>query len=96
MVAHFVTHDPATDWNRLKVPVLALYGERDVQVSVTLNAPALAAALAGKDDVTIETVEAANHLFQRATTGSTEEYATLPPEFVEGLSRKIAAWINAR
>ena len=92
----FVTHDPAVDWQQIDLPVFALFGGRDVQVSVDLNRPALEAALQHNPDVSVVTLPTANHLFQDAVTGAPPEYATLPDAFAEGLSVKIAEWIKAR
>ena len=38
----------------------------------------------------------ANHLYQRAGTGSPSEYATLPKEFVPGFLETISGWIKVR
>jgi uncharacterized protein len=92
----FVTHDPAQDWLKIKQPVLALFGGRDMQVIAHINRPALEVVLAEHDDATISTLPSANHLFQNAATGAPDEYAMLPDAFVEGLSVTIATWIKAR
>ncbi|MBP7146372.1 MAG: alpha/beta hydrolase, partial [Acidobacteria bacterium] len=91
----FLDYDPATALAKVKVPVLALFGERDLQVATDLNRPAIAGALAraGNKDVTVKVIPGANHLYQAAKTGSVGEYATLPKEFVPGLTDLIADWI---
>lgn len=57
--------DPGETRRQLKVPVLALNGSRDVQVSARLNLPAMAAALAesGSGDFTVAELPGLNHLF---------------------------------
>jgi hypothetical protein len=40
-------------------------------------------------------VPEANHLFQRAKTGSMTEYATLDKAFVDGLTMEIGSWIKS-
>lgn len=92
----FVTHDPADDWREVTLPVLALYGERDVVVSADINAAALATALDGNADATILRMPTANHLFQDAVTGAVSEYPDLPAEFVSDLPGRIAVWIDDR
>ncbi len=93
---YFLTHNPSDDWVQVEVPVLALFGGLDTQVDQAQNLPAMQAALADNPDVTIKLFDEANHLFQQAVTGSPEEYATLPAEFVPGFLDTIAAWLLAR
>jgi pimeloyl-ACP methyl ester carboxylesterase len=90
----FVTHDPAADWLNVRVPVLAIYGGRDVQVRADLNVPALELALAGNQDARIMILPSANHLFQDAVTGAPDEYGTLAAAFVPGFARVIAEFIQ--
>jgi pimeloyl-ACP methyl ester carboxylesterase len=94
--ASFLAYDPAPDWARTTVPVLAIFGGKDVQVDAEQNAPAMEAALrqAGNDDVEIVTLPNANHLFQEAETGSPSEYATLPSEFAPDLVPTIVSWLR--
>jgi hypothetical protein len=95
---NFLTYDVGEDWAKVTVPVLALYGGMDAQVDAGQNKPALEASLsqAKNPDVTIKVLPKANHLFQQATTGSVDEYATLPPDFVPGFLDTIGEWLLAR
>lgn len=92
---HFLDYDPAPALAAVKCPVLALFGEKDVQVSPRQNRPAMEAAFrrGGNQDVTFKVFPGANHLFQLATTGSPSEYATLAKEFVPGFLETISGWI---
>ena len=92
----FLTYDPAEGLRGTPVPVLALFGELDLQVLVDQNRPPLEAALAGNPDVTVQVLPRANHLFQAATTGSPAEYALLEHDFVDGFLDTISNWILAR
>ena len=67
--------------------MLAIFGGKDVQVDAEQNAPVLEAALeqGGNEDYEIVVLEDANHLFQKADTGSLSEYTTLPAEFIPDL-----------
>jgi hypothetical protein len=67
-------------------------------VDADQNSPALEAALkkAKNSDVTVKIFPKANHLFQEAVTGSVEEYATLPTDFVPGFLDTIVDWLLAR
>ncbi|HSL45345.1 MAG TPA: alpha/beta hydrolase [Anaerolineales bacterium] len=95
---YFLIHDPTEDWERVQVPVLALFGEKDTQVSPVQNRPPLEAALAraGNKDVTVIVLPETNHLFQNAQTGGAAEYANLPMEFTPGLLETISDWILER
>jgi uncharacterized protein len=92
-----INYDPGTDWSKTTVPVLGLYGGKDVQVDAEQNAPALDAALkaAGNTDYQIVTFPTGNHLFQDAQTGGLEEYGTLPQEFLADFLPTIGDWILA-
>jgi pimeloyl-ACP methyl ester carboxylesterase len=92
----FLAYDPAPDWEKTTVPVLALFGGKDVQVDAEQNAPPMAAALlkGGNHDVEVVVLPNANHLFQAAQTGAPSEYATLPAEFTPGLIPTIVDWLD--
>lgn len=93
----FVSYDPAPDWAQTTVPVLGLFGGKDVQVDAEQNAPALEAALkdGGNTDYQVVVLPDANHLFQAANTGGTSEYATLPAEFTPDFLPTILTWLQA-
>lgn len=95
----FVTFDPRTALRQVKrPPVLALNGEKDLQVPPDQNLPEIEKALreAGNKDVTISRLPGLNHLFQPARTGSPAEYAasevTIDPQVLD----LIATWIRDR
>jgi len=94
----FLDFDPATVLEQVNVPVLALFGEKDLQVPPDVNVDPMRAALerAPTTDFAIEVIPGANHLFQEAVTGSPNEYATLKKEFVPGFLDLIANWILKR
>jgi hypothetical protein len=79
------------------VPVLGLFGGKDVQVVLDQNEPALRAALdaAGNDDYEIVVFPNANHLFQEAETGSLREYADLPARFTPEFLPALVEWVTA-
>jgi pimeloyl-ACP methyl ester carboxylesterase len=92
----FFTYDPAPTLRRLRSPVLAMIGSKDLQVSPAQNLPALRAALA--DDPKAKVVEAPglNHLFQPATTGSPSEYAGIETTIDPGALEVISDWVLAQ
>jgi len=83
---HLIDFDPVAVLSEVRCPALALYGEKDMQVSPGLNREQMETALrrAGNRDYTLKTVAGANHLFQTAKTGTPFEYAMLKKEFVPG------------
>lgn len=89
-------HDPGPVLERLTLPALALFGELDSQVPASMNAPAIAEALTEADnpDFTVFIFPKANHLFQRAVTGSIAEYGDLEKEFVPGFLELIEEWLS--
>ncbi len=86
---YFLIFDPGPALETIKVPVLALNGELDVQVDADQNLIAIAAALekGGNQNVTVHRLPGHNHLFQHAKTGLINEYAvieeTLSPEVLD-------------
>jgi uncharacterized protein len=68
---------PADYLQRLTCPVLAMFGERDCQVSADANLTAFLQATAGNPHASAIVLPAHNHLFQVAITGQIEEYETL-------------------
>jgi uncharacterized protein len=93
----FLAYDPGPDWQQVKVPVLGLFGGKDVQVVADQNEPALRAALerAGDPDVEVVVFPDANHLFQSAQNGSIEEYSTLPAAFTPDLLPTLVEWLTS-
>ena len=91
----FLRHDPGQDWERVSVPVLAVFAEHDLQVDPELNRAALREAFerAGNEDATIATLERANHLFLESETGDALEYAELEMAFAPGFVDLITAWL---
>ena len=93
-----LAYDPAPDWQQVGVPVLGLFGARDVQVVTGPNEGALRAALAagGNQDVEIVVLPDANHLFQASQTGAMGEYGTLEPTFTPEFLPTLVEWVTAR
>ena len=81
---YFLTCDFGAYLQRVRCPVLALYGEFNLQVPPLSHLPRLrdALAMAGNTQVIVEEFPGLNHLFQTATTGAVSEYEEmerLPP-----------------
>lgn len=95
---YLLHHDFGADWAKVSVPVLALFGELDVQCDANQNMIALKNILtkAGNTKGTIKVIPNANHLFITAKTGSLKEYAGLPKEFAPGFLDSISDWLQKR
>ncbi|NBV45915.1 MAG: alpha/beta hydrolase [Planctomycetia bacterium] len=95
---HFLVHDPAADLARVGCPVLALFGEKDVQVDPALNRPPVEQALAkaALADSAVETLPGLNHLFQTCTTGAVSEYDTIEETLAPAVLDRVTAWLTDR
>jgi pimeloyl-ACP methyl ester carboxylesterase len=92
---YFISYDPATALRKVKCPVLAVVGSKDLQVPPEENIPSIRKALedAGNQKVEIDELPGLNHLFQTAKTGSPAEYAQIEETISPIALEKIAAWI---
>lgn len=95
---YFLTYNPAPTLARVSCPVLAINGEKDLQVPAQENLRAIEAALQAGGNANYEVHELAglNHLFQPAETGSPTEYAGIEETFSPTAMALIADWILQR
>jgi hypothetical protein len=95
---YFLTHEPAPVLRQVKCPVLALCGEKDVQVPPRENLSLIEKALkeGGNKDVTVAELKDLNHLFQTCKTGALSEYAQIDETFAPTALERISEWILAR
>lgn len=80
---YFIKHDPAPVLEKVTCPVLALNGQKDLQVPPKENLDAIKKALAKGENnkVTIIELERLNHLFQECKTGSPVGYSIIEQTF---------------
>jgi len=92
----FIKLNPLPFLEKVKCPVLALNGEKDLQVSPKENLTAIRKALekGGNKNVIIKELPNLNHLFQECTTGSPNEYASIEQTFSPKALTEILEWIN--
>jgi len=90
---HFLAYDPAPVLAKVTCPVLAIDGEKDLQVPPAQNLPALRKALASNKAAQIEEIPGVNHLFQHAATGLPTEYASIEETIAPEVLEKISTWI---
>jgi len=93
---YFVT-DPAIFWKKVKCPVLALNGEKDLQISASENLPAIEKALKSSGNQSVKTIKlpGLNHLFQHCKTGLPAEYGEIQETFSPEVLKIIDDWILA-
>jgi len=91
----FLEYDPLPVMEKVKCPVLLLFGELDLQVPAEWNKEAMVSALkkGGNKNFKVKIFPKANHLYQEAVTGSPSEYTKLPKEFVPGFLEFMSDWI---
>ncbi|MDW8329819.1 MAG: alpha/beta fold hydrolase [Candidatus Bipolaricaulota bacterium] len=92
---YFLTYDPRPTLMKVRCPVLALNGEKDLQVPPSQNLPEIVKALeaGGHSDYTVVKLANLNHLFQTSATGSPSEYAQIEETFSPRALRVISSWI---
>jgi len=92
---YFIKYNPAIILEKVKCPVLALNGEKDLQVPSKVNLEAIKKGLekGGNKKVTIKELPNLNHLFQECKTGSPEEYAKIEQTFSPTALTEITNWI---
>jgi len=91
----FLTYDPRPTLQKVKCPVLAINGEKDLQVPPKENLSVIEEALkaGGNKDYTIIEIPNLNHLFQTAQTGAPSEYAKIEETISPVALKIIGDWI---
>lgn len=89
----FIITSPSDFIKDVDCPVLALFGENDLQVSVRANMEPMQQLLHSQQESSVHSFPNLNHLFQTSETGSPSEYLlieeTLSPAFLEYVSNWI-------
>jgi fermentation-respiration switch protein FrsA (DUF1100 family) len=94
---YFLAYDPQPTLAQLRIPVLAINGDKDVQVIAEQNITGIVSSMqeGAAEQLTTRIFPGLNHLFQAATTGQVSEYAqieqTIHPEVLE----YVSTWIKA-
>ncbi|MCX7027980.1 MAG: alpha/beta fold hydrolase [Spirochaetes bacterium] len=93
----FLSLDPAPYLAKVKMPLLALVGSKDLQVPAEENLTAIGAAMrdAGNTRFTPLELKGLNHLFQTAGTGLPEEYGTIEETFSPKALAALGDWLSA-
>ena len=93
---NFIKYDPATALAKVKCPVLAVNGAKDLQVPPKENLEAIKNALLKGGNTKVTTIEfpGLNHLFQECKTGLPAEYSTIEQTFSPIAMSDILKWIQ--
>ncbi len=93
-MTYFIKHDPAMVLENVKCPILAVNGEKDLQVpSENLNSIKQAALKGGNKRVTTVAFPNLNHLFQECETGAPTEYSIIEQTFAPIALETVTEWI---
>ena len=84
--------NPFDALTKIKCPVLALNGEKDLQVPADVNLNRVKASV--KSPVTIKKYPGLNHLFQHCTTGLPLEYSNIEETISPEVLSDIVEWIK--
>ncbi|WP_291908953.1 alpha/beta hydrolase [Chitinophaga sp. CB10] len=93
---HFLVSADFRDyWKKVRVPVLALNGSKDLQVADGPNLKAIRQAVEsnGNKRVTTVSLPGLNHLFQHCKTCLVNEYADLEESLAPELLEQIGTWL---
>lgn len=92
---YFLLFDPGPTLAKVRIPVLAIVGEKDLQVPPQENLVLIEAALkkGGNKNYTILLMPGLNHLFQTAKTGSPSKYGVIEETVSPTALQTISDWI---
>lgn len=93
---YFIRYQPQAYLKKVKCPVLAINGEKDLQVAATPNLEAIEAALKMAKNQQVKTVAIPNlnHLFQTAETGAVDEYVKIEETFSPVAMELVLDWMK--
>lgn len=93
---YFLRFDPALVLEKVKCPVLAINGEKDLQVPPKANLSAIESALkkGGNKNFEVKMLPGLNHLFQTTTTGKISEYGKIEETISSLALETMLDWIK--
>ncbi len=92
---YFIAYEPLPALEQMRCPVLALFGEKDLQVPAVENAKAMDEVVKKRGDGSFVTkiVPGVNHLFQKCSTGGIDEYAKIEQTMDEGALAMLVDYV---
>ena len=93
---YFISFNPEDYLVKIKCPVLAINGTKDVQVMYKSNLENIERVLkaSGNENVTIKAFEGLNHLFQPAETGAVSEYPKIETTIDPAVLEYLKEWLK--
>lgn len=93
-----IAYDPRPTLREVKCPVLAINGEKDIQVAAKDNLQAIRESLAAAGNSRVKVIElpGLNHLFQTCTTGAVAEYGEIEETFAPIALKTISEWLRSQ
>ena len=92
---HFIKIDPVPFIQKIKIPVFAAFGGKDIQVPATENMESLNKNLPKNKKDQLKIYPSFNHLFQNAKTGAVGEYSEIEETINSELMKDLASWIKS-
>lgn len=94
----FVSSNAQAHWQKTTCPVLALNGDKDLQVPWEANLTGIrdACESGGNRDVEVRVFPGLNHLFQPCTTGAPNEYGAISTTYSDEVLEAVAEWLALR
>jgi hypothetical protein len=91
-----IQYDPASTLKRVRCPLLALNGSKDLQVAAIPNLGAIrdATTAGGNTAVEVQELPGLNHLFQSCSSGAPSEYDQIDETFNPAALKKLTQWIQ--
>jgi fermentation-respiration switch protein FrsA (DUF1100 family) len=94
----YIGFDPAINLSKTKCPVLAMNGQKDVQVPAELNLPVIDSLLKASGNIRYSTVSfpGVNHLFQPCRKCNVSEYVDIDVTMEEEVLQRMGEWLSAQ
>ncbi|MEV5836129.1 alpha/beta fold hydrolase [Nocardia sp. NPDC052112] len=93
-MASFITYDPAPALSALRIPVLAFFGTKDMQVLAVQNEQPMRDRLAADPDATVHVFPDLNHLMQPANSGLPSEYTAIETTIAPDVLTYTTTWLT--
>lgn len=92
----YIRYDPVTALKKVNIPLLALYGSKDLQVPAKENVAVLESLATEKKNFDIKVIPNLNHLFQECDTGSPREYKKIEQTISPVALNEMVNWIKTK